>query len=407
MIICLDQRTGRGCGAENPDGAERCGRCGQSLRYALHLHNPGTQVHQYHIMRIIGYGSFGAVYQAEDTRQPGVVVALKEAFNPDDILGFQRELDALQHIRHPNLPAYHEAFEANENGYLVMEFVPGQSLEDVQAKQQGPLLESQVLGYALQICDVLHHLHSQQPPIIHRDIKPANIRLTPEGLIKLVDFGLLKLGSQQTASITRGGTPLYAALEQWSGGTDARSDVYGLGATLYHLMTGKVPIAPADRVVDALDPLPLPRQVNPQLSSHVADAIARAMSLFQKDRYPDILSFKWALMGMSQTTAALPQPPTIPAQQVPVSPQPHEPGQGLFASIATEQYQPSDTLAARSDVPYDQPTTSSLFADLERTRESQARAWREAGRCEKCGTELTVFDKLQGATRCERHRDKP
>lgn len=240
MLICLDLRTGAGCGAENPDDVQTC-YCGRSLRYALMLHNPGTQINNYRIRQVLGYGGFGAVYEAEDQEQSGLRVALKETFDPSSIYSFQSEFAVLSRLQHPNLPRYYRMFEAQGNGYLVMELVPGQSLADVLNKQQEPLVEGQVLGYTWQLCDVLSYLHNQSPTILHRDVKPANIRLTPEGLIKLVDFGLFKQGTAFTVASQRRLTPAYAPLEQWSGGTDPRSDIYSLGATLYHLLSGQQP----------------------------------------------------------------------------------------------------------------------------------------------------------------------
>jgi len=190
MQICKD-----GCGAENPDTATQCQRCGASLRSALRLHNPGTLVRHYQIKRVIGWGGFGAVYEAEDTHQPGSRVALKESFDPSGMLSFQGEFTALQQHQHPQLPHYAAMFIEQGNGYLVMEFIPGQSLEEVLDTEAGPLPETQALGFALQLCEVLTYLHCQQPPIIHRDLKPANVRLTPSGRIKLVDFGLFKQGT--------------------------------------------------------------------------------------------------------------------------------------------------------------------------------------------------------------------
>jgi len=300
VLICFDQRMGIGCGATNPDQAQTCVACGRSLRFGLHLHNPGTLVGSYRIERVIGHGGFGAVYEAQDTRCPDLQIALKETFYPDSIRGFQDEFAILSRLQHPNLPHYYEVFEADGNGYLVMEFVPGQSLEDVLLKQKGPLLEAQVLGYIPQICDVLQYLHGQRPPLVHRDIKPANIRLTPEGLIKLVDFGLLKQGSGVTRNSRRALTFEYAPLEQWGHTvehTDVRSDIYSLGATIYHMLTGRMPLTATDRVARLPDPLPPPQHFNLSLSQHVADSVIKAMELSQKDRFPDITTMKLALMG--------------------------------------------------------------------------------------------------------------
>ncbi|MFV9505158.1 MAG: serine/threonine protein kinase [Oscillochloridaceae bacterium umkhey_bin13] len=270
------------------------------MRYALNLRDPGSTIGQYAIQEVIGYGGFGVVYKAIDRARPGHEVALKETFDPDSIRSFQSEFQLLHHLRHDNLPTYETMFETEGNGFLVMEYVAGQNLEDVLKRRQGPLLESQVLGYALQVCDALIYLHSQRQPLIHRDIKPANIRLTPDALVKLVDFGLTKAGSQQTQSSRRGLTPAYAPIEQWgigAHGTDPRSDIYSLGATLYHLLTGKEPLPVTDRISGAHDTLPPMQPANPSLSAQVAVAVFKAMSIDPQQRYPDVAKFKQALRG--------------------------------------------------------------------------------------------------------------
>lgn len=303
MYICQDQRSGMGCGGESPDTAESCVRCGLSLRFAVHLHDVGTQVGHYTVVRVIGYGGFGAVYEAEDVRNPVQRVALKETFDTHTIKAFQREFHALSTLQHPNLPRYYEMFTDKGSGYLVMEFVPGQSLDDIFTKQKGPMSEQVIVAYACQLCDLLSYLHSQHPPIIHRDIKPDNIRLTPEGVIKLVDFGLFKQGVQNTRKSIQGiGTLEYMPLEQydWSGGTNQRSDIYSLAATLYHLLTGNAPISAVKRTGKTKDPQKSPHKLNPRISRHVSDAVMHAMSRFSQDRYPNAEAFKRELLGQSQ-----------------------------------------------------------------------------------------------------------
>jgi eukaryotic-like serine/threonine-protein kinase len=319
MQICLDQRTGAGCGAENRNSALHCGACGMPLRFALLLRDPGTQVGGYRIVQVIGHGGIGAVYEAEDLGRPAARVALKETFDPAGIRAFQAEFAVLHRLAHPNLPGYHQVFEHDGNGYLVMELVPGQSLQEVLDKHGGPLPESQVLGYALQLCDVLEFLHGQRPGIMHRDIKPANIRLTPEGRIKLVDFGLLKQGTQQTRQTIRGfGTPAYAPVEQYGrGSTDVRSDIYSLGATLYHLLTGQEPPPATERIALPADPLLPPRRANSRLSRHVADAVLAAMGLLQKDRPLTVAVMRQALLGVMPPPTmrrATPAPSASPAR---------------------------------------------------------------------------------------------
>jgi serine/threonine protein kinase/sugar lactone lactonase YvrE len=299
MRICIDLRSSTGCHADNPNDAPRCRRCGKSLRYSLQLHDPGDRITDYDILGVIGYGAFGAVYKAQVVRMPSVKVALKESFDPQSIRAFTEEFELLGKLQHPNLPRYFDAFEYDENGYLVMEFVPGQSLEQVLQRQHGPLAEPQVLGYAIQLCDVLGYLHQQTPTIIHRDVKPANIRVTPAGLIKLVDFGLLKQGNEVTRDSRRGLTPAYAPPEQWGDGTGTgpRSDIYSLGATLYHLLSGQKAPTATERIAAAVDPLLSPQSINGLISPHVSTAIQTAMALRQEHRPCDAATLRRSLMG--------------------------------------------------------------------------------------------------------------
>ncbi|MCX7789044.1 MAG: serine/threonine protein kinase [Chloroflexaceae bacterium] len=303
MRICEDQRNGEGCGAINPNDATVCARCGRSLQFAVQLHDPGDRIGAYEVVRDLGHGSFGAVYEAVDTRNPERRVAIKETFEAPSVRGFQREFEALANLRHPNLPRYYEMFEADGCGYLVMEFVPGQSLDEILARQKGPLSEQLVVAYAEQLCDLLSYLHSQHPPIIHRDIKPHNIRVTPEGQVKLVDFGLFKQGVQRTRKTLHGlGTLEYMPLEQfdWSGGTDQRSDIYSLGATLYHLLTNRYPLSAPRRMSSVRDPLKPPHKLNRRVSPQVSQAIMRAMARFPQERYPSAEAFRRDLQGRAQ-----------------------------------------------------------------------------------------------------------
>ena len=201
----------------------------------------------------------GAVYQAEDMRLTGRLCAVKEILpdlgaSPVDLAQMQeqfyREASVLARLDHPSLPKVSDYFTENGRELLVMDYVPGHNLKELvdEAKRNGEFLpEDQVLDWAVQICDALAYLHSQEPPVLHRDIKPSNIKLTPRGTIKLVDFGLVKVlavDDSRTVTVVQGrGTLQYTPLEQYGGDTghtDARSDIYALGATLYHLLTGHV-----------------------------------------------------------------------------------------------------------------------------------------------------------------------
>jgi serine/threonine-protein kinase len=159
-----------------------------------------------------------------------------------------------------------------------------------------------VLSWANQLADALTYMHSQDPPILHRDIKPSNLKLTPSGLVKLVDFGLVKIlaSDEMTITILQGrGTALYTPLEQYGGDTghtDSRSDIYAFGATLYHLLTGRPPVEARERFLhpDSLIP---PRQINPDISQRTERAILWAMSLHPEDRPQDVDTFRRTLLG--------------------------------------------------------------------------------------------------------------
>lgn len=333
MLLCLSQQATGECQANNTNNAQFCAKCGESLRHALRLQDKGTRVGNYVIDSVIGYGTFGAVYLAERVNRPEQQVAVKETFDPQSIRSFADEFKILHTLHHVNLPQYHEVFIEGGNGYLVMEYIPGQNLEDILQSQSTGLAENQVLGYALQLCDVLQYLHSQPDPIIHRDIKPANIRLTPAGLIKLVDFGIHKQGTNATKTLHRAGTAAYAPLEQYGSGTNQRSDIYSLGATLYHLLSHQEPCSAFDRIGQATDPIRPLTGCNPPVSETVASAIATAMTVLAEQRHATALVFKQALLGTQQPKSAA------------------VPGQSLVKVVPKAQNASPPRVAARVAVP--------------------------------------------------------
>lgn len=277
---------------------------------------------RYRLTNIVGRGGMGSVYRAEDLRLPGRLCAIKEV-TPDRNLSpelleqanqqFLQEASILAQLDHPNLPKVSDFFSDNDRDYLVMDFVPGKDLKQLldESRVEGQKLSVQtVLGWASQIFDAVGYLHRQSPPVVHRDIKPSNIKLTPDGRIKLVDFGLVKLLSPdeaRTITVVQGrGTALYTPLEQYggdSGHTDARTDVYALGATFYHLLAGTPPPDAKSRFLNphALKP---PNEINHQIPAHVSEAILWAMEMHPDDRPQTIEEFARALFGQS----ARPQP---------------------------------------------------------------------------------------------------
>src|SRR5512140_641102 len=201
----------------------------------------------------------GSIYLADDIRLKGRQCALKEVEYdralPENIRQeardqFLREATVLARLDHPNLPKVSDFFSNGPRDYLVMDYVPGKDLRELMmdARRRKTFLdERQVLGWASQLADALAYLHSLEPPIIHRDIKPSNLKITPNGLLKLVDFGLVKIlaPNEVTITIIQGqGTALYTPLEQYGGDdahTDIRADIFSFGATLYHLLTNESP----------------------------------------------------------------------------------------------------------------------------------------------------------------------
>ncbi|MBN1219779.1 MAG: serine/threonine protein kinase [Anaerolineae bacterium] len=284
---------------------------------------------RYHIVGLIGQGGMGAVYLADDTRLTGRQCAIKETHlmsNLSEAVAqaarkqFYQEASTLARLDHPGLPKVNDFFSIEERDYLVMDFVPGRDLLEIVTgvRREGRFLDQAiVLAWTDQLCDTLAYLHSRQPPVLHRDIKPANIKLTPDNRLKLVDFGLVKPLDPDDPSTLTGlqgaGSLPYAPLEQYVdylGHTDARSDVYALGATLYHLLSGVQPACAQERFLSPESLAPL-QEINPEVSPGVAEAIAAAMALHPKDRPPSIAhwrqmfrsSISTAPMGTAQTTA--------------------------------------------------------------------------------------------------------
>lgn len=283
---------------------------------------PGTVLHaRYRILACIGQGGMGAVYRAEDLRLEGRICALKEIHTDPDLppelqtqaqQQFYREASILARLDHPNLPKVSDYFTEGGREYLVMDYVAGPDLRQIleEARRGGQMLdEERVLGWAMQLCDALSYLHSQNPPILHRDIKPSNIKETAGGLIKLVDFGLAKLltpDDSRTITVLQGrGTVAYTPLEQYGGDTghtDPRSDIYALGATLYHLLTGRPPPDARERFLrpDSLVP---PRALNPRISPTTERAILAAIAMHPDDRPPTVEALRQMLMETSFSDA--------------------------------------------------------------------------------------------------------
>jgi serine/threonine-protein kinase len=276
---------------------------------------------RYKILELIGQGGMGAVYKAEDIRLSGRMCAIKEVLPlgmayEDDIKAYReqffQEASILARLDHPNLPKVSDYFSDEGREYLVMDFVEGMDLREIinEARRQGEFLpEDQVMNWIGQLCDALIYLHSRSPQVLHRDIKPSNIKLTPSGHIKLVDFGLVKLlttDDSRTVTVVQGrGTVQYTPLEQYGGDTghtDARSDLYALGATCYHLVTLQPPVDARQRFLQP-GSLALPRTINPAISSTLERAILAAMAMHPDDRPPSVEDFNELLFATHDVVA--------------------------------------------------------------------------------------------------------
>jgi serine/threonine protein kinase len=274
----------------------------------------GAVVHdRYRVVNIVGRGGVGTVYQVNDILfGKNNSYALKELIDQSEGARkqFANEAQWLQGLDHRSIPKVREYFDWNDRLYLVMDFVDGENLEQKLLRSGGrPLPEDQVINWILPICDALDYLHAQRPPILHRDVKPANIIVTPSGHPVLVDLGIAKEhlpGAGQTATFVRkAGTEGYAPPEQYTtaGMTGPWSDVYGLGATMYELLTGRVPPTAVERV--ALDTvMAQPRQLNPAISPHVEEVVLRALSIRPADRFQTVGDVARGLMGQRTFTSS-------------------------------------------------------------------------------------------------------
>ncbi|MGC9359390.1 MAG: protein kinase domain-containing protein [Anaerolineae bacterium] len=259
---------------------------------------------RYRVTRLIAGGGMAWVYAVREDLPDGAyrTWAMKElrptATDPQALEEartlFEQEANLLVRLRHTYLPTVSAFFQENGRAYLVMEYVRGESLERRLERANAPILENQVLDWAIQITEVLHYLHTQPRPIIFRDMKPSNVMVTSDGRIKLIDFGIARVFKQGQSHDTYAmGSENYASPEQWGDAqTDPRADIYGLGATMYHLLTNVPPLppfVPGERV-------PVQRY-NPAISHDTAQVIERAMAHDREDRYASARHMQTALMA--------------------------------------------------------------------------------------------------------------
>lgn len=300
---------------------------------------PGDVLQQrYRIVAALKRGGMGAVYEAHDERLDSRV-ALKETLFDDPALRrqFEREARLLARLRHPGLVRVIDHFTEGSGQFLVMDLVDGQDLAEILEKRGAPLHVPVVLPWMTRLLDVLAYLHAQDPPVIHRDIKPANLKLTARGDVILLDFGLAKgkagPGASTVAASFYGFTPCFAPPEQVLGtGTDARSDLYSVAATMYCLLTATTPPDALTRSAASInghpDPLRSAQDVNPELPAAVARFISGAMSLRADDRPASAAGMRAQLSGAVAQAAVtapggyMPESTWINPRVAPASPQP-------------------------------------------------------------------------------------
>jgi len=273
---------------------------------------------RYFIMSKVGAGGFGSVYKAMDRQSGDRLVAIKEVrllgLHPQAMIeatsAFQREVSVLSHLDHPQLPRLYEHFQTPGHWYLVMDFIAGETLEEYQSKEPNRrLLLSEVLNIGIQLCTVLHYLHSQQPPIVFRDLKPANIMRTSTGQLYLIDFGIARYFKPGQAKDTVAlGSPGYAAPEQYGKAqTTPRADIYSLGAVLHQLLTTRDPSEAPFRFLPLRtkspqshsDPGSLSMSMVDVLVSKLERLIASMLEMDVNKRPPDVAYVQQELHVMS------------------------------------------------------------------------------------------------------------
>jgi serine/threonine protein kinase len=266
---------------------------------------------RYEILEILGRGGMGCVYKVADRFRGGKILAAKEllagnlsAVKAHETLAqFQTEARILTRLTHPNLPKVYDYFSSPGRYYIIMEYLKGKTLKKILDARKGkPVDERQALSWALQICKTMHFLTVQRPPVVFRDLKPANIMIDRNSRVKLIDFGIARFFKEAKSEDTFVyGTPGYAAPEQYgTGQTDVRSDIFSLGATLHHCLTGR---NPSENPLD----FPDPGSLNPKLSKGTAEIIRKALQQEREKRFQSALEMKQAVQRVLLDTAAVPK----------------------------------------------------------------------------------------------------
>lgn len=255
---------------------------------------------RYRVIRELGGGGMKLVYLAEDLRLAARPCALAEMIdtlpNPEAQrqaeAAFAREADMLAELKYEHIPTVFDRFSEQNRHYLVMEYVEGETLEQRLKRAGGKLSPEEMAPIALQILDTLEYLHSRNPPVIYRDLKPSNIMITPSGMVKLIDFGIAR-HFQPQSSATMIGTQGYAPPEQYRGKVETRSDLYALGATLHHALSGR------DPTTEPPFSYPPLRNLRPDLSPALAELVSAALAYDVEHRIPTTGEFRHRLLAAS------------------------------------------------------------------------------------------------------------
>ncbi|HKY05828.1 MAG TPA: protein kinase [Blastocatellia bacterium] len=269
-----------------------------------HQLEPGTLLlDRYSIIKRVGGGGMGSVYQARDKRLADRLCAVKEMIElfadqnqrAKAVEDFKREAEVLAQLEHPSIPTVFDYFIEGGRYYLVMRWIGGGDLAEQMRLRGGTVEEPAAVKWAIQICDVLHYIHSQVPPIIYRDLKPANLMLDDRsGRVMLVDFGIARIVRPTEKGVTAIGTMGYAPPELFAGKVEPRSDIYSLGATLFHMLTGSDPQDNPLLIFD-FSKNPRPCQINPAITPEMEQLLMRAVAHKPEDRHASALEFMRAL----------------------------------------------------------------------------------------------------------------
>ena len=309
--IILEARSGSS--EEMPDSKK-------SKQAPTHQLEPGTLLlDRYLIVQRVGGGGMGSVYQAKDRRLADRLCAVKEMIElfadqhqrAKAVEDFKREAEVLAQLDHPSIPTVFDYFIESGRYYLVMRWIGGGDLAEQMRVRGGIVEESVVTKWAVQICDVLHYIHTQKPPIIYRDLKPANLMIDDKSSrVMLVDFGIARVVRPTEKGVTAIGTMGYAPPELFAGKVEPRSDIYSLGATMFHMLTGSDPQDNPLLIFD-FSKNPRPRQINPNISQEMENILMRSVAHKPEDRHGSALDFMRSLEEHSTRLEGRPKPEPV------------------------------------------------------------------------------------------------